>query len=126
MSEVKPILVKPTAERVDDRGTFTEALNTGRWASVLYGKMRAGAVMGNHYHELTKVFLFLTGGRARVVWVHPRNGTRGVLVVPARHGIPLPVPLAHAICYEEDSSFIMLKSRPYSPEDTDTYEYQVV
>ena len=126
MSKANPTLVKPITERIDERGTLIEALNTGRWASLLCGHMKANAIMGNHYHMQTEVFLFLTSGRARVVWASPENGKRGSISLPARRGIHLQPKLAHAICYEEDSSFIILKSRPYSDDDPDTYPYHLV
>jgi hypothetical protein len=39
---------KPVYVRRDGRGLFEELLNTGRWESLISGRMDAGAVMGHH------------------------------------------------------------------------------
>ena len=50
-------IIHPSFERSDERGTFQEILNDGRWEALIRGSMKAGAVMGNHYHKRTSNFL---------------------------------------------------------------------
>ena len=118
-------ILKPLFKRVDHRGIFIEALNQGRWESLIFGQMKKGAVMGNHYHRKTAVFFFLARGGARIQWVHPRTRVRGRRSLKTQEGIFLKPPLAHAIRFTRSSSFIMLKSRQYNPAQPDTYPYTV-
>ena len=123
-SNFAPIL-KPTFRRVDRRGTFLEALNERRWGSLLYGEMKRGAVLGNHYHKKTAVFFFLTHGAAQVQWIHPQTRKRVHRALKSQEGIFLEPPFAHAIKFLRDSSFIMLKSRRYDKARPDTYPHAV-
>src|SRR2546427_632709 len=41
------VVEKPVYVRRDDRGVFEELINTGRWESVIAGRMAEGAVMGH-------------------------------------------------------------------------------
>ena len=112
-------------ERVDDRGRLVEVLNEGTWRSVLTGTMKAGAIMGNHYHKHTVVYFYLLGGSAMVRTVHVESGRRDELSLRPGSGVFLPVMESHAIQFIEPSSFIMLKSRPYDPKEPDTYRFPV-
>lgn len=119
-------VIRPSFERVDDRGVLREVLNSGRWECLLSGEMKAQAVMGNHYHKKTNVFFFLTSGRADVTSVHMGTGSRRRYVLRRLEGILLKPHVAHAIRFEEDSSFIMLKSVRYDSADPDTFPHRVV
>ncbi len=118
-------LLDPTFVRDDARGSFIEVVNSGPWETVLTGSMRAGAVLGNHYHKLTRMFLFLTSGAARVDLVRVADGSRSGCRLTAQHGIQLPPNHSHAVRFLDDSTFILLKSRAYREDAPDTYPYPV-
>jgi quercetin dioxygenase-like cupin family protein len=115
----------PTFVRDDERGSFIEILRSGPWHTVITGSMRSGAVIGNHYHKRTRLFIFLTQGSARVEEIAVADGTRSTCELPAGEGIFLEPHHAHAIRFLAPSTFIMLKSRPYRDDDQDTYPYPV-
>ncbi len=111
--------------RTDERGTLVEVLNTGQWGAVLYGEMRRGAVMGNHFHRRTEVYVFLVRGQARVTAVNVDTGARSESMLATGEGVHLPVNESHALRFLEDSMFIMLKSLPFDPGDPDTFSHPV-
>jgi hypothetical protein len=115
----------PTFKRMDGRGTFVEVLNSGHWESLLFGQMHSGAVMGNHYHRKTEIFFFLTKGSAQIDIIHVETKTRGNLLLSAQQGVMLKINESHAICFAEESEFIMLKSLRHDPCDPDTFSYPV-
>ena len=125
-SELLPAVIRPSYERADDRGLFWELLNSGQWCSVVHGKMKPNAVMGNHYHERTEVFFFLLTGRAQVICADPKTKHQAELTLQAREGLIFKRNIAHAIRFQEESLFLMLKSEPYQPEDPDTFAYSVL
>ncbi len=116
---------RPTHVREDSRGSFIEIVNAGPWETVVTGTMGAGAVLGHHYHKQTLVFLFLISGRARVASVDVATGRRRNTVLDAGKGIYLKPNSAHAIRFDQESTFILLKSRPYREDDPDTFAYDV-
>lgn len=116
---------KPSYVRQDARGTLTEVLNEGAWGSVLTGRMNAGAILGNHYHKKTLLYFHLLSGQAVIRTCDVRTGERGELVLNADEGTYLQTMESHAICFAQASSFIMLKSQRYDPDEPDTYPFQV-
>lgn len=118
-------ILTPSFERLDSRGKFVEVLSGGPWESLFWGRMQPGAVLGNHYHRRTQVFLFLVEGSARIDLVDVDTGVRRGHGLRANEGVILKVNESHAIRFLEESTFIMLKSRRYDPGDPDTYEYAV-
>lgn len=115
----------PSFERCDARGRFTEILREGPWHTVVTGSMRCGAVLGNHFHKCTRVALYLMNGRATVDRVHLQSGERRTLNLRSGEGTYLEIGEAHAIRFQADSQFLMLKSVPYSEDDPDTYPWPV-
>lgn len=118
-------LVTPSFDRKDDRGTFQEVLNGGHWEALIRGTMKPGAVMGNHYHRKTAIFLYLISGATQIKTVHVDTGVKDQFLLTAGHGVVLGTDESHAIRFLEDSEFIMLKSHKYDPEDPDTFVYPV-
>jgi dTDP-4-dehydrorhamnose 3,5-epimerase-like enzyme len=119
-----PIL-RPTFERRDDRGLFSEIVNGFSFAAASRGRMRAGAVMGNHFHKKTRIFFFLVAGRASVKTVDVATGVTDSFRLSEGEGVYLEPGESHSIRYKTESEFLMLKSLPYDPVDPDTYEYPV-
>jgi dTDP-4-dehydrorhamnose 3,5-epimerase-like enzyme len=119
-----PIL-SPTFERRDDRGLFCEIVNGFSFAAVSRGRMRAGAVMGNHFHKKTRVFFFLVAGGASVRTVDVATGAKDAFRLSEGEGVYLEPGESHSIRYETDSEFLMLKSLPYDPKEPDTFPYPV-
>jgi len=111
--------------RRDDRGTFIDLVQGGRWETVITGRMNPGAVLGNHYHKRTEMFFFVTEGSCRVDIECVTTGRRWRVGVPTGHGGYLRPYQSHAIRFEAESAFILLKSRAYDPADPDTYEHPV-
>jgi quercetin dioxygenase-like cupin family protein len=119
-----PIL-RPTFERRDDRGLFCEIVNGFSFAVAIRGRMSAGAVMGNHFHKKTRVFLFLVSGSAAVRTVDTATGAKDAFRLAEGEGVYLEPGESHAIRYETDSEFLMLKSLPYDPKEPDTFPFPV-
>lgn len=118
-------VLQATFRRVDERGTFIEVLNDGHWEVLICGEMRAGAVIGNHYHRKTEIFFFLKKGSARVGIIHVETGERRCLSLVAEEGVILKTKESHAIRFLQDSEFIILKSLRYDPADPDTFQYPI-
>lgn len=115
--------LRPTYVREDARGLFVEIVSTGPWETVVTGTMRAGAVLGRHYHRRTRALLFLTRGAARVEIADVATGDRHSARVAPHQGVYLEPDQAHAIHFEAESDFILLKSRRYTPDDPDTFPF---
>ncbi|MFN2387199.1 MAG: hypothetical protein ABR576_13105 [Thermoanaerobaculia bacterium] len=118
-------VVTPGFERRDDRGVFREVLNGFAAQTLVTGTMRHGAVMGNHYHRKTRVFFYLTRGGASVRTIHVETGARDEVALGENQGVFLEPNESHAIRFLAESEFVMLKTLPYDPEDSDTYEFPV-
>lgn len=118
-------VVTPGYERQDARGLLREVFNGFPAGTVLWGRMREGAVMGNHFHKKTRIFLYLTRGVARIRTVAVETGERDEFSLRENQGVFLEPGESHAIRYVEDSEFLMLKSLAYDEKDPDTYEYVV-
>ncbi len=121
MAASHPRILRPSFVRADARGALVEVMNDGEWRSVLHGSMRAGAVMGQHYHKETLVLFFLETGATRVDVLHAVTGARDAFALRAGEGTVFGLLEAHAITFEADSAWLMLKSRRYDPASPDTY-----
>ena len=118
-------IVGPTHVRRDERGELLEIVNNFPAKALLSGSMKAGAVMGNHYHRRTRVFFYLQSGSAQVKTVHVATGARDAFSLLAGQGVVLEPNESHAICFTAESGWLMLKSQAYDPADPDTFEYVV-
>jgi dTDP-4-dehydrorhamnose 3,5-epimerase-like enzyme len=118
-------VLSPRFERRDGRGVFREILAGFPAGTVVCGQMRAGAVMGNHYHRRTRVFFYLLGGRAGIRTVDVATGATDKFLLGENQGVFLEPGESHAIRFLVDSDFLMLKSLPYDPDEPDTIEYPV-
>ena len=114
-----------TVERVDDRGRFVEIIAEGEWRAVIHGEMRDGAVMGNHYHAVTRIYFYITKGSADVDVVRVGTKEKRRTHLLAGKGIYLEAGEAHAIRFREASEFILLKSHPHDPTDSDTFPFKI-
>jgi len=119
------VVPAPAFRRTDDRGVFEELVNTGRWESLLHGRMRRGAVLGHHYHRYTVVAYFLLDGAARVTTRDVGTGERREYPLGAGQGFVFRPIEARTIEHLEDSRFVMLKSHRYDPSEPDLIEYRV-
>ncbi|MGB9616217.1 MAG: hypothetical protein ACP5M0_13765 [Desulfomonilaceae bacterium] len=115
----------PEYERNDERGLFQEIVSQGPWESLIRGEMRKGAVIGNHYHKLTKIFFFLVKGSVRIRTVNVQTGARDEFYVNSGQGTSLTPYESHAIEFLEDSEIIMLKTHRYDAQAPDTFDYPV-
>ncbi len=118
-------ILPPLFERRDDRGVFREVLAGFPAGTVVCGRMKAGAVMGNHYHRRTRVFFYLLAGEADVRTVDVESGAKEGFPLGENRGVFFEPGQSHAIRFGVDSEFLMLKSLPYDPADPDTIEFPV-
>jgi dTDP-4-dehydrorhamnose 3,5-epimerase-like enzyme len=118
-------IIAPSFERRDERGTFQEILNDGRWESLIHGNMKSGAVMGNHYHKHTSIFFYLTTGSVTIRTVNVGSGEKDEFHLGPGQGTILQINESHVIRFLKESEFIMLKSHKYDPDDPDTYRFLV-
>ncbi len=118
-------VMKPEYERNDDRGLFQELLSTGPWESLIRAEMLKGAVIGNHYHKVTKIFFFLVRGLVRIRTVNVETGDRDDFTIEAGQGTMLLPYESHAIEFMDNSEIIMLKTHRYDPKSPDTFDYPV-
>ncbi len=115
----------PKFERVDERGRFTEIIAEGTWRAVIHGRMNAGAVIGNHYHAVTRIFFYVTAGHADVDLVNVGTAERQRVILTDGKGIYLEPGTSHAIRFRVPTEFILLKSHPHDPSDSDTFPYPI-
>jgi len=116
-----PGVVGPSFVRNDDRGTFVEVVNEGPWETVIYGSMKKGKTMGEHYHRENRAFFYLMTGRAEVRIKHLVDGTESTVFLEARQGLTfLPFEL-HTINYLKDSDFMLLKSYRFHDSKPDIF-----
>jgi quercetin dioxygenase-like cupin family protein len=118
-------ILSPRFERRDERGVFREVLSGFPAGTVVCGRMNAGAVMGNHYHRRTHVFFHLLAGRAGVRTVNVGTGAKDRFPLAENQGVLLEPGESHAIRFDVESEFLMIKSLPYDPADPDTIEFEV-
>ena len=116
----------PIFEREDERGTFAELVNTGTWESLVHCQMKAGAVMGNHYHDHTIVLIYLLEGAAEVKTVGVRSGEVRETSVKAFQGYVFRPEEARVIRYLQESTVLLMKSHRYDPDDPDLIDYEVL
>jgi quercetin dioxygenase-like cupin family protein len=116
---------KPVFVRKDARGSLVEVRNQGPWETVITGEMKAGAVMGNHYHKKTRVYFFLVSGSARVAVVDVESREVDRFELPEGFGVLLRPGQSHAIRFERDSRYLLLKDLRYNPADPDTFAFPV-
>jgi quercetin dioxygenase-like cupin family protein len=118
-------ILTPAFTRRDERGELREIVSGFAAKALLSGRMKAGAVMGNHYHRRTRVFFFLQSGSAEVKTVHAETGARDSFKLAAEQGVVLEPNESHAISFTAESEWLMLKSEVYDPADPDTYPLPV-
>ena len=118
-------ILRSTYERRDERGLFQEIVNGPSFAAVSRGRMKPGAVMGNHFHKKTRVFFFVVSGSAAIRTVNVETKATDSFTLSEGEGIYLEPGESHAIRYETESEFVMLKSLPYDPKDPDTYPFSI-
>jgi dTDP-4-dehydrorhamnose 3,5-epimerase-like enzyme len=118
-------VITPGFERKDERGVFREVLNGFEARTFVWGRMKQGAVLGNHYHKRTRVFFYLTRGAAEVVTVHVETGEKNAFALEENQGCFFEVNESHAVRFVRDGEFAMLKSLAYDASDPDTYPHAV-
>jgi dTDP-4-dehydrorhamnose 3,5-epimerase-like enzyme len=118
-------IVVPGFERRDDRGVFREVVNGFDARTLVCGEMKAGAVLGNHFHRRTRVFFYLARGEARVRTLHVETGEKDLFSLSENQGVFFEVNESHAVRFLRDGEFVMLKSLPYDPADPDTFPHPI-
>ncbi len=122
MSESRHARVRGVVfRREDERGSFVEVINAGPWESLAYGRMQAGAVMGRHYHEKTRIYLFVQSGDVEIETRDLATGAEGRFELAGGQGVLLPEMSYHEIRFRTESDYLLLKSRAYDADDSDTF-----
>jgi len=111
--------------RADERGLFVEVVTEGTWETVIHGKMHAGAVLGHHYHLITRIYFYLTAGQAEITIVDIKDASRRFVTLTDGEGTYLEPGEAHAVRFVKPSEFIMTKSIRHDPVEPDTYPYEI-
>jgi dTDP-4-dehydrorhamnose 3,5-epimerase-like enzyme len=119
------VIVIPGFERRDGRGVFREVVNNFEARTLLSGEMKAGAVLGNHFHRRTRVFFYLARGEADVWTLQVETGEKDRFSLRENQGVVFEVNETHAIRFLRDGEFIMLKSLAYDPANPDTFPHPV-
>ncbi|MBI2028408.1 MAG: WxcM-like domain-containing protein [Candidatus Levybacteria bacterium] len=117
--------INPVFVREDHRGLFVEASNGRSWKTITFGKMKKGAVMGNHYHKKTNALFFIIKGKVKIDNIDVKSRQTQALSLRDNEGIIFPPFVSHAIHFQESSFFMLCKSKKYNPKDTDTFDYVV-
>lgn len=95
---------------------------------VLY--TQKGAVRGNHYHRQNVEFFTIIKGTATIALKDVEEGDAEIFKVSAGDDVVIKVPenVAHGFRNDEDEDLVILAaaSRLYDPEDTDTFNYQLL
>jgi dTDP-4-dehydrorhamnose 3,5-epimerase-like enzyme len=118
-------IVVPGFERRDDRGVFREVVNGFDARTLICGEMKAGAVLGNHFHRRTRVFFYLARGEAQVRTLHVETGEKDLFFLRENQGVFFEVNESHAVRFLRDGEFVMLKSLAYDPAEPDTFTHPV-
>lgn len=118
------IIEKPVFSRVDNRGSFHELYDSGEWQSIIAGKMKTGAVMGNHYHKFTTVSVYLTSGKAIIETYNLTTKERSRCEIGALQGYVFRPEEVRQITYLEDSDFLLLKTHRYDHANPDLIDYK--
>jgi dTDP-4-dehydrorhamnose 3,5-epimerase len=91
---------------------------------------KKGSVRGNHYHKQNVEFFTVIKGTATIALKYIGDGEAVILKVSAGDDIVIKVPenVAHGFRNDEDEDLVILAaaSKLYDPEDTDTYNFQLL
>lgn len=103
-----------------------ELINSGRWQSILYGYLHKGAVLGNHYHKKTDIFFFVLTGQVVLTYFKKQARSPSAKQLKPLEGMIIPRGFGHAVRALEETTFILAKSRIYTPSNPDIYPVEVV
>jgi quercetin dioxygenase-like cupin family protein len=95
----------------DERGTIADILDGDAVNSVTIITSRAGAVRGNHYHQVSRQYVYVVSGRMRVVTQVPGHDAKSVVMEAGDLALALPNE-RHAMEALDDTVFIVLTSGP--------------
>ena len=107
--------------RTDARGTFIEIINgDDAWRSINWGKMKKGAVMGNHYHKKNTAFFSILQGEARVeVW--KKGKKKQSYCIRSNQGIFFMPYDIHTVTFLKPSSYLLLKKNKFNESAKDIF-----
>lgn len=114
-------IFKPTFVRHDKRGQFIEVINGLRFENLSYGRMKKGAILGNHYHKKTVLFFFIIDGRAEVKKFNIKTKQRSQIRLDNNQGVVIERLYFHTITFLKESFFIMAKSKKNRSDNPDTF-----
>ena len=112
-------------EHVDHRGRFVEIISEGSWQSIIHGEMNEGSVLGNQYHAVTRIYIYIICGCADVDLVDIGNGEKRRVHLTDGKGTYIEPGTSHAVRFREPTEFILLKSQPYDPSGADRFPYEI-
>ncbi len=122
-------IVKNIYQRKDSRGTFQEFINseTG-WKAINGGFMDKNSIMGNHYHKKCRTLFFIIKGSARVLVkdVRKKDDKTEEVILKSSEGVIFEKFETHAIKFNEDSIFLLLKDKKFDQNDQDIFEAKLI
>lgn len=136
-------IIKNIYQRKDTRGNFQEFINseTG-WKAINGGFMNKDAVMGNHYHKKCRTLFFVVKGSAKVLVKDVRNEKDKDMKKESKfeqkfqqikevtlkmsEGVIFEKYETHAIKFNEESIFLLLKDKKFNQNNLDIFEAKLI
>lgn len=120
-AEDRPRVQSSAYIRTDARGTFIEIINSDyAWKSINGGKMKKGAVMGNHYHKKITAFFYILEGEA-VVEIWKKEKPKQSYRIRPNQGIFFMPYEIHTVTFLKPSTYLLLKDRKFNEREKDIF-----
>lgn len=118
--------LKPSFVRKDERGIFYELINGNfTWKSINYGRMKAGSIMGNHYHKKCNAIFFLINGNTLIKIRNVNKNKIQEFKLEKNEGVFFEPYETHSIKFISESDYILLKDKEFNSEEEDLYKEEV-
>jgi mannose-6-phosphate isomerase-like protein (cupin superfamily) len=113
-----------TKNLVQNQESFA-VVTSGPWESVRAGTSRRGSTWGNYYHKQTRLYFCILQGDARVDIVDVEWAAGKTKRLGPGEGVFVEPGQAHSIRFAQDSTYVLLKSRPDRDVESDTFRFAV-
>ena len=122
---MKNRIIKPSYKREDERGLLLEIVKNKPFVDLLYGKMKKGSIIGNHYHKKTLEFLHLLEGKAHIYTKNIKNGKKLDFILNKGEGISFDLYESISIEFLYDSKLLLFNNKTFDKDNPDIYNYIV-
>ena len=110
----------------DKRGSIIEIDRGRTWEQFNIVTSKKGSIRGNHYHKNTIELLYCLKGKLEIHLVNLKNKKRQKFRILPGEGIIIELYDAHAVQAIEDSSWTILYSKEFDPNDNDLNAFIVM